>query len=310
MSRVAKSLVRSRRSTTSCDDRLERVAVGGAPRRGEAQVAQAHRRALRVDDLHRACRSTAAAAATWADCIVADRCDERLMHTMPVAPRAGEVAEASPRTRRPTAPPSRGGASECSRRCQNSSVLELLAVDELLVAEADGERHDLDAERVDERLRQIAALSVTTRMLTAVLLIGPDATADRCTRRPRHERRPEAPRELGVEAAIDAARQQRRGRRRPRRAPPSDDRRERLAGASTSRSRSPTSPARPADDRARRPTTFTMVVASAASVDAVEPAVDSTTSVSTAAHEVGEREREREARDAEPRVERRTRARC
>ena len=34
---------------------------------------------------------------------------------------------------------------------------ELLAVDELLVAEADGERDDLDAERVDERLRQVAA---------------------------------------------------------------------------------------------------------------------------------------------------------
>ena len=34
---------------------------------------------------------------------------------------------------------------------------ELLAVDELLVAEADRERDDLDPERVDERVRQIAA---------------------------------------------------------------------------------------------------------------------------------------------------------
>ena len=53
VSSVAKSLVRSRRSTTSCDDRLERVAVGRPPGGGEAEVAEAHRRALRVDHLHR-----------------------------------------------------------------------------------------------------------------------------------------------------------------------------------------------------------------------------------------------------------------
>ena len=41
-------------------------------------------------------------------------------------------------------------------RRQNSAGVRSAAVDELLAAEADGQRHDLDAELVGDRLGQIA----------------------------------------------------------------------------------------------------------------------------------------------------------
>ena len=77
------------------------------------------------------------------------------MHTIPVAPRA-----ARSRKRASNAPGDgaavSGSVSERSSRSQNSSARQLDLVDELLVTEPDGERHDLDAERLDEWCREIA----------------------------------------------------------------------------------------------------------------------------------------------------------
>ena len=57
------------------------------------EVAEPHRAGERVDHLRPGTSSPTAAAATCADCIVAERRDERLMQTMPVAPRVDELAE-------------------------------------------------------------------------------------------------------------------------------------------------------------------------------------------------------------------------
>ena len=101
--------------------------------------------------------SATAAAATCADCIVAERCDERLMHTMPVGAAAPAARGTAPRTRPADGAAVSGSAVGVLEPLPELVGAELHAVDELLVAEADGERDDLDAERVDERLRQIAA---------------------------------------------------------------------------------------------------------------------------------------------------------
>ena len=88
---------------------------------------------------------SSALAATCADCIVAERCADRLTQTMPSAPsscrRAERLFERADRRG--------GGLGEHSRRLELAPELvggELLAVDVLAVAEADRERNDLDAE--------------------------------------------------------------------------------------------------------------------------------------------------------------------
>ena len=77
------------------------------------------------------------------------------MHTIPVAPRCREVAEA----RLERAGRRRGRLGQGVGMLESVPELvgaQLDTVDELLVTEADGERHDLDAERVDEWCREIA----------------------------------------------------------------------------------------------------------------------------------------------------------
>src|SRR5436190_19325165 len=63
-----------------------------------------------------------AAAATCADCIVPDRCDDRLMHTMPVAPRSIRWRKRASNAPGDGAAVS-GRPSKCSTRSQNSAVV-------------------------------------------------------------------------------------------------------------------------------------------------------------------------------------------
>ena len=121
MSRVAKSLVRSRRSTTSAT--IDSSESPSAARR--AAVRQRLPRPIDALCESITCTGTSpdtAAAATWAACIVAERCDERLMHTMPVAPRACSSRNLASNAPADGAAVS-GSSLECSSRCQNSSVL-------------------------------------------------------------------------------------------------------------------------------------------------------------------------------------------
>ena len=96
-----------------------------------------------------------AAAATWADCMVPERCDDRLMQTIPVAPRLIRSRNFASKA------PGEGAAvsGKVGRLLDPAPELvdgEVDLVDELLVAEADREGHDLDPHHVDERRRQVA----------------------------------------------------------------------------------------------------------------------------------------------------------
>ena len=62
-----------------------------------------------------------AAAATWADCIVPERCDDRLMHTIPVAPRSMRWRYRASKAPGDGAAVS-GSLSERSTRSQNSAA--------------------------------------------------------------------------------------------------------------------------------------------------------------------------------------------
>ena len=164
MSSAPKSRVRSRRSMTSATISSSSVAVGGAACGGQAQGAEAHRDGARVDDLRPGSRAPTDAAATCAACIVAERRDERLMQTMPVAPAVDEAAESRLERagRRCRGLGQHARAARAAPRTRRRA--QLFAVDELVVAEADRERHDLDPVCVDQRWGRSQALSVTTRM--------------------------------------------------------------------------------------------------------------------------------------------------
>ena len=99
---------------------------------------------------------SSALAAFWADCIVADSSDERLMHTTASAPACCWRRNAASNV------PGAGAAVSGSTRRRGELRVEvvdaeLAAVVELLVAEADRERHDLDAVLRDLLVGEVAA---------------------------------------------------------------------------------------------------------------------------------------------------------
>ena len=145
---------RSRRASTSLNDRGE---VGALLR--PAGGVRCTRLPMPIDALFESTieighKPSRALAATCADCIVAESCAERLMHTMPSAPPS-----ASPRKVSSNAPTDgadvSGSTDDDSSSRQNCGGAQLLAVDVLLVAEANREGNDLDVELVACVLRKI-----------------------------------------------------------------------------------------------------------------------------------------------------------
>ncbi len=136
------------------DDPVEGVTVGRAAGRGEAERPEPHGDGERVDDVDRA--------------LLADRrgCDLRGLHGRREARR--EVDADDPGGAAGDQVAVAGLERAGGRRRGLGQVLgglepvpervggQLFPVDELLVAEADREWHDLDPERVDEVLRQVA----------------------------------------------------------------------------------------------------------------------------------------------------------
>ena len=154
VSRAPNTRVRATRSRGERLDGVEVVAGGGALGAGEGDRAEAERDRAAVDDAHvEAVGATRAASSAL--CIVADRAPESVTTTMPVAPRSARraVGLLEPARRR------RGRRGQLRRRRAAGPELggrQLLAVDELLVAEADAQRHDLDAPALGELVGQVA----------------------------------------------------------------------------------------------------------------------------------------------------------
>ena len=136
-------------------DGVEVVAGRGALGAGEGDRAEPERHRAAVDDADVDASSATARAASSALCIVAesapDKRDGDDAGRAPVGEAAVRLLEAARRRR--------GRRRQLRRRRAAGPELvggQLLAVDELLVAEADAERHDLDAPALGELGGQVA----------------------------------------------------------------------------------------------------------------------------------------------------------
>ena len=154
VSSAANTCWRSRAGFDLGHDLVEGGAVARASRRVQREVADAHRRAQRVDDLDRRLA------------VERFRRDLRRLHRRRQARRqvdaddaVGAVVAQAPERLFERADRRRRGLRQHRRRLQLAPErldAQLLAVDELTIAEANGERDDLDAELLADRFREIA----------------------------------------------------------------------------------------------------------------------------------------------------------